>query len=581
MYIPQDDINEVLEEYGDPWDLSSCYWYPDPATLLYFSVGIIDDIHDPDKLGRVQVKLPMLGEDAVSDWVPILRHYASPDSGTWAYPQVGETVAVIHLQGRAHHPIVMGSFYTEAMKPDDKMAAEPSTIVFGSRSGLRVEIDDKNKRISVTAHDGKMRLVVDEEKGIEIVNEEGDIEIECDKLEITAGECAIEAEKDMKIEADSIKLESSKGIQLKASQDVKLKGQKISLKGDSGVTAGGKQIAKADDQVVGIDMHTVMVPAGTSQVPTPLPHPYLGKLKDKLSTDVEINGKKAAVKGSKAKFDSPGHFPTPPGTSFQNKPNNEAEITNGCADKVTINGKAAATLGSNATSCDDTGAQNQSTVVAAGAAVVLPIKLPCIDDRTFKQDGGFMFNTRNPQNKSDPSEKEKHPKLSNPKWGKTKAKVGEAVKLSVSSSELYENANVEFTIWKDGADETKDEPVKKVWGKNQGGKAEAEWTWYYRAEDWPEPFKEKPKFYFTAEAFKCEKVKSGTVEMSQTYEIIVYHPDGSIAKDTKYKATVPGGQVKEGTTDAHGKMSIPDIPPGNVDYTLEGDTDYSIISDKD
>jgi len=314
-------------------------------------------------------------------------------------------------------------------------------------------------------------------------------------------------------------------------------------------------------------MHTVMVPAGTSQVPTPLPHPYLGKLKDKLSTDVEINGKKAAVKGSKAKFDSPGHFPTPPGTSFQNKPNNEAEITNGCADKVTINGKAAATLGSNATSCDDTGAQNQSTVVAAGAAVVLPIKLPCIDDRTFKQDGGFMFNTRNPQNKSDPSEKEKKPKLSSPKWGKTKAKVGEAVKLSVSSSELYENANVEFTIWKDGADETKDEPVKKVWGKNQGGKAEAEWTWYYRAEDWPEPFKEKPKFYFTAEAFKCEKVKSGTVEMSMDIKMQLLENDEAL-KNTKYTLHLPDGSTKDGTTDADGNANETDLIPGEIRITI-------------
>ena len=321
---------------------------------------------------------------------------------------------------------------------------------------------------------------------------------------------------------------------------------------------------------VGVDQHIVMVPAGTSMVPTPMPHPYIGKLKDKLSDDVEIGGKKAAVKGSKAKFESPGHFPMPPGTSFQNNPNNEAEVTNGCCDKVKINGKDACVLGSTATSCDDMKTPDGCNIVAMGASVVLPIKMPCIDELTFKQDGGFMINTRNMQAAPRQPGQEKHQKLSNPQWGASTAKVGEEVTLKVSSTDLHENANVIFTIWEEGFDPAVDVPVAKVYGPNKGNAAEAKWKWFFQPEDHPEPLTAKPKFVFTAIAFKCEEVSSSAVEIGMDLSLTVYHPDGSIASNKNYKAKSPGGQTHEGTTSSAGLIEIHGLIPGVIDLDIDG-----------
>ena len=57
----------------------------------------------------------------------------------------------------------------------------------------------------------------------------------------------------------------------------------------------GQPAAKANDQVVGTDIHLVMVPAGPALVPTPLPHPFSGLLDGSLCSTVTIGGQAAAT----------------------------------------------------------------------------------------------------------------------------------------------------------------------------------------------------------------------------------------------------------------------------------------------
>lgn len=44
----------------------------------------------------------------------------------------------------------------------------------------------------------------------------------------------------------------------------------------------GKQIAVQDDKVMGFDVHIMVVPSGNGTTTVPLPHPFIGKLADKL-----------------------------------------------------------------------------------------------------------------------------------------------------------------------------------------------------------------------------------------------------------------------------------------------------------
>src|SRR5207253_11294341 len=126
--------------------------------------------------------------------------------------------------------------------------------------------------------------------------------------------------------------------------------------------------AKQGDKVVAIDTHIVMVQAGPSQVPTPLPHPFAGVISDGLSQDVKIMGMPAATVGSTAD-NLPPHMPSPPGTTFQKSPSNKATIQIG-SPTVMINGKQAARSGDAAMTCNDPADMPAGMVVAAGSVLI-------------------------------------------------------------------------------------------------------------------------------------------------------------------------------------------------------------------
>jgi uncharacterized Zn-binding protein involved in type VI secretion len=130
----------------------------------------------------------------------------------------------------------------------------------------------------------------------------------------------------------------------------------------------GQPAARANDQVVATDTHIVLVPAGPSLVPTPLPHPFTGIMSGSLATNVKIAGMAAAVVGSTAD-NTPPHIPTPPGTSFQKPPANRATVQLGSAT-VRIGGKPSARNGDKAITCNDPADLPVGTVVAFGTVFV-------------------------------------------------------------------------------------------------------------------------------------------------------------------------------------------------------------------
>ena len=130
----------------------------------------------------------------------------------------------------------------------------------------------------------------------------------------------------------------------------------------------GQPAAKQGDKIAAVDMHVVMVQAGPSQVPTPLPHPFMGLIDSGLSNDVKIMGLAAAVVGSTAS-NTPQHVPIAPGVSFQKPPSNKASIQIG-SPTVMINGKQAARNGDKAMTCNDPADLPAGTVIAAATVFI-------------------------------------------------------------------------------------------------------------------------------------------------------------------------------------------------------------------
>jgi uncharacterized Zn-binding protein involved in type VI secretion len=124
--------------------------------------------------------------------------------------------------------------------------------------------------------------------------------------------------------------------------------------------------AKEGDRVVGIDIHIIDIPSPAGPVPTPLPHPFMGKLDRELSGDVKIEDKPAATKDSLAAAD-PKHVPQ--GGPFHKQPKDEAKVLSG-SESVLVNDKPIAREGDSCFTCSDPMDLPSGLVVAGGTVVV-------------------------------------------------------------------------------------------------------------------------------------------------------------------------------------------------------------------
>jgi uncharacterized Zn-binding protein involved in type VI secretion len=129
----------------------------------------------------------------------------------------------------------------------------------------------------------------------------------------------------------------------------------------------GKPAAKKGDDVVGIDTHIVLVPAPPAPpIPTPLPHPFRGPLKDKLCKTVFADDKPCATKGSKA-LNKP-HVPSG-GPSFQTPPKDEGTVKAG-SSTVFMEDKAAARHGDIVETCNDPVDAPMGRIIAVSTVIV-------------------------------------------------------------------------------------------------------------------------------------------------------------------------------------------------------------------
>jgi uncharacterized Zn-binding protein involved in type VI secretion len=128
----------------------------------------------------------------------------------------------------------------------------------------------------------------------------------------------------------------------------------------------GQPAAKQNDQVTATDTHIIMIPTPGGPVPTPLPHPFVGKLDNALSEDVFIEGKAAATKDSIA-TNSPSHVPQ--GGPFQKPPADQGKVFMG-SGTVFINGKAAARNGDQVMTCNDPADLPVGSIIASGTVFI-------------------------------------------------------------------------------------------------------------------------------------------------------------------------------------------------------------------
>lgn len=127
--------------------------------------AIVTDIVDPDSIGRIQVKLPWLGEAGaeVRAWATLVTPYADDDQGFEFLPAVDTQVVVAFEAGDPRRPYIVGSCWNGREALPEAPAAANNKRLIRSRAGSLLEFDDTQgaARVTLSMQSGH-KLVLDD-----------------------------------------------------------------------------------------------------------------------------------------------------------------------------------------------------------------------------------------------------------------------------------------------------------------------------------------------------------------------------------------------------------------------------------
>ena len=456
--------------------------------------GKVSDNRDPECLGRVRVACDLIAPGAVTPWIPIIAIGAGDGYGWWQIPDIG-TQVLLGFMGKGHsNPIVIGCVYDEKNRPPKHSTARPADSLVYQTKNHRIEfIDEEGKEgIIISTAKGKIRLSLKKEKGIELINELGDIKLKSRKFSMKGGNINIEGRKKVTIKCGGKMTSRAKSMKLEGNGEVKFNANNIKFKYSRGLTTEGKQLAAQGDKVMGFDIHQMVVPAGAGTAIVPLPHPFIGKLVDKLSNNVKLKGYNAATMGSIAEHDNPVHNQLPGTIRFNQNPNRKGEVTGGTGKKVKINGKEVALIGSSVTTCNDIGARNNSTVIAPGASFPMPMIIHPKNTKAWKEE-------QDKQNK-------RTPEITNVRLSKTRCKEGEKVVIEALVKDIADGNMLKFQLFKEGQDPNVHIPFWQKAAEVEGGMARVMFDYTHpNNEEVPE---EDPGIFAVAYSAWCPPAES-------------------------------------------------------------------------
>jgi uncharacterized protein involved in type VI secretion and phage assembly len=128
----------------------------DGSAPRHFGVypAIVTNIVDPKNLGRIQLKLPWLGQDAggqdVRAWATLCTPYADDDQGIEILPAVDTQVVVAFEAGDLRRPYIIGSCWNGKESLPQAPAASNDKRIWKTRSGSLLEFDDTDGAAKVT-----------------------------------------------------------------------------------------------------------------------------------------------------------------------------------------------------------------------------------------------------------------------------------------------------------------------------------------------------------------------------------------------------------------------------------------------
>ena len=223
-----------------------------PDFLPGVTIGVVTDINDPEKLGRLKVKIiNRNSSDYETDYIRVMTPMTGKEWGSFFFPEVGDEVLVAFSHGDINRAYVLGSLWNKNYKPPTTIEDQKNNIrMIKTKSGHQLIFDDEDKKeniliktpksltikledekeiITITDKDGKNLMTIDSKNGLINVVAENKITVRSGKSNMI-----LDAQK------DSLSLESSSSINIKSQQI------SIDAKSSLELKAGGSLTVKCD-----------------------------------------------------------------------------------------------------------------------------------------------------------------------------------------------------------------------------------------------------------------------------------------------------------------------------------------------
>lgn len=201
--------------------------------------GIVRDVNDPRRRGRVKVALPWLSPSYVSDWAPVMQLGAGETSGAMFLPEIDDEVLVGFELGNPQRPYVLGGLVngrsryrpggiavTSADGKTGSVAWRGIVAPSGAMLAFHHETTPKAAEVVLGSGDRRLSVVIDEvAKTVTVAAGEVKISVaESGAVDVDAGPSG-----QLTVNAGKLALTGQQEVSIQSSGVVKIKGSKLEL----------------------------------------------------------------------------------------------------------------------------------------------------------------------------------------------------------------------------------------------------------------------------------------------------------------------------------------------------------------
>lgn len=122
--------------------------------------GVVTNINDPEKRGRIKVKCPdVLGGDTESAWCDPLVQVAYDNGGDFCIPEKDELVWLQFIAGNANKPVWLGGWWQKNMSPLGSNYSDVDKVRIISYADCTITM--KNGTININVGEGVCDLKIE------------------------------------------------------------------------------------------------------------------------------------------------------------------------------------------------------------------------------------------------------------------------------------------------------------------------------------------------------------------------------------------------------------------------------------